>query len=263
MIILSVSSDIGHDLALRYYRAGAKVIGSFRQRDTISDLFRLKGMTLLPCDLNDSESIRNFGLAIRNMGVKWDTFVSSVASQLPIGKFFSCDFDQWEESILTNFTRQLKSLHMLYPFRAEPMANAIFFAGPGTNNAAPYYSAMCVSKIALIKMCELLDGEYENLNIFTIGPGWVQTKIHQQTLDHPEAAGLHFQKVKQFVESKDGTPLLKIFEQIEWLIGQGRQIASGRNFSTVFDLWGEDSLKSALSQDPQMYKLRRFRNEWK
>ena len=50
-------------------------------------------------------------------------------------------------------------------------------AGGGTNNPFTNYSAYCVSKIALIKMCELIDDEYKNLNVFIIGPGLLKPKL--------------------------------------------------------------------------------------
>jgi hypothetical protein len=38
------------------------------------------------------------------------------------------------------------------------------------------------------------------------------------------------------------------------------QIVSGRNISLVFDNWGDSILDEQLKNDPDMYKLRRHRN---
>ena len=61
-------------------------------------------------------------------------------------------------------------------------ASVIFFAGGGTNNAVLGYSAYVLSKIALIKMCELLDAEIAQVKFTIVGPGWINTKIHNETL---------------------------------------------------------------------------------
>ena len=41
----------------------------------------------------------------------------------------------------------------------------MLWAGPGTNNAPKYYSAYITSKVAQIKMTELLDEEFDDLDI--------------------------------------------------------------------------------------------------
>ena len=53
------------------------------------------------------------------------------------------------------------------------------------------YSAYCVGKLLLIKMTELLDSECPDLQVSIIGTGWVNTKIHRQTL----AAGRWQEKI--------------------------------------------------------------------
>ena len=47
----------------------------------------------------------------------------------------------------------------------------------------------------------------------------------------------------------------------DWIINTRRDVVSGRNFSLVFDRWGDPELDKLLKQDPNMYKLRRFGND--
>ena len=53
-------------------------------------------------------------------------------------------------------------------------------------------------------MCELLDDENKDLNVFIVGPGWVKTKIHNQVLDNPQGAGGSYQKVQDFLNNETG-----------------------------------------------------------
>ena len=46
-------------------------------------------------------------------------------------------------------------------------------------------------------MCELLDDEIKNLNIFILGPGFTKTKTHFETLKAGKLAG-KILKVKNF-----------------------------------------------------------------
>jgi NAD(P)-dependent dehydrogenase (short-subunit alcohol dehydrogenase family) len=153
---------------------------------------------------------------------------------------------------------------MLYRYRVNKgVANVALLAGGGTNNPFRYYSAYCVSKIMLMKMCELLDDENKDLNIFIAGPGFVRTKTHFETIRAGKNAGENYYRVKKFMDSGDfGTPIRKIYGGIRWLERQGRKIAGGRNFSIVNDKFGDKRLMLELKKDLNMYKLRRHRNEW-
>jgi hypothetical protein len=110
-------------------------------------------------------------------------------------------------------------------------------------------------------MCELLDDECPDLNAFIIGPGYVRTKIHDETLRAAEAAGPGYEKTVRFLTS-EGTPMTDIHECIEWCVSQGRDVVGGRNISVVHDPWrgGGADLAAALRADPHRYKLRRAGN---
>ena len=183
----------------------------------------------------------------------------------PIGRFFELDFDSWEKSVVTNALSQLRFLHAFYPLRAPSSLNhVVFFTGAGTNGVAPAYSAYCSSKILLFKMCELLDNETPDLNVFIIGPGWVRTKIHEQTLKSAEKAESNLVRTVNFLNSERGeTPYQDIYDCISWGVSQGRAVCGGRNLSVVNDRWRNDGevLSEQLRRDINKYKLRRAGNE--
>lgn len=134
----------------------------------------------------------------------------------------------------------------------------MFMAGGGTNNPFTNYSAYAASKIFLIKMAELLDDESADLNVFVVGPGFVRTKIHGESLAAGAQPGANRQKTLDFLGTP-GTSHEDIFACIEWCFDQGRPVAGGRNFSVVHDPWrdGGPALKAALTEDPNLYKMRR------
>jgi len=192
----------------------------------------------------------------------WDTFISCPCNPLPLENFFKCKFDEWSDSIHTNAIEQLRILHELYPFRNtnQRMPNVVFFAGGGINKAVTKFSAYTISKIMLIKVCEFLDAENEDLNIFIVGPGWTMTKIHQLILKNIDRKDERYYKTKNFMTSKKGTSTDDIYNYIKWLCEQGRDVAGGRNFSVVYDKWRGKSgkeLSIKLKKNPDMYKLRR------
>jgi hypothetical protein len=56
-------------------------------------------------------------------------------------------------------------------------------------------------------------------------------------------------------------PMSKVVECCNWVISQPKEIVGGRNFSVVYDNWGDPRLNIELLKDDNMYKLRRFKNE--
>ena len=137
-------------------------------------------------------------------------------------------------------------------------------AGGGTNGPFRNYSAYCVAKIGLIKMCELIDDEFDNINIFILGPGFTRTKTHLETIKAGKKAGKNYLRVKKFMSSKKntGTSFKEIYDFINWGIKQGKKIVSGRNFSVVNDDWKHKPklLQEKLKKNIAMYKLRRYLN---
>jgi len=186
---------------------------------------------------------------------------SSVGTTEPIDRFFNLNFKKWEKSLDVNMISQLKAIHMLHPLRdKKKICNIALLAGGGTNNPFRYYSAYCLSKIALIKMCELIYDENKDLNIFIIGPGFTKTKGHLETLKAGAKAGKHYYTVKKFWESgNQGTSFKKIFDCINWCIKAGPKSVSGRNISVVHDKWGTKKLIENLEKFHDMYKLRRYK----
>jgi len=261
-ILIGITSDIGTALAIRYAKENHTIIGTYRSRSQIEKLTAIPNCYLFHCDINNKNNISRFVQEFIKLDLRWDTFISCPCNPLPLKSFFKCDFDEWSDSIHINAIEQLRILHRLYPLRSinQQVPNVVFFAGGGINNAVIKFSAYTISKIMLIKMCEFLDAENEDLNIFIIGPGWTMTKIHQLILKNVDQRDKRYYKTKNFIESKRGTNIDDIYNYIKWLCGQGKEIAGGRNFSVVYDKWQGKSgqeLSDKLKKNPDMYKLRR------
>jgi NAD(P)-dependent dehydrogenase (short-subunit alcohol dehydrogenase family) len=263
VFILALSSDIGAALARHYLGQGATVLGTYRS-ELPADLLENPRVRACACDLADPATTEVLTGFLRAAAQPWEVFVSCVGQLSPVGKFLAVPFAAWETSVQVNSTAQLRALHAAYPFRRTGGEVAVvFFAGGGTNNPFTSYSAYCLGKIALIKMCELLDDEAPDINAFIVGTGWVRTKIHAQTLDAGAAAGANFTTTQRFLaEGQIGTSYTDIAAMIDWGCAQGRSVTGGRNFSVVHDPWrdGGQALAATLQSSPNHYKLRRHGN---
>lgn len=264
-IIISASSDIGAAMSRRWLTRGWKIFGTYRTKSQAVDELEAQGVQLVHCDFLDTQSIHDACSNLRMLCPAWDILVMCPGTQDPVGAFIECSFDEWEESARINFMSQMRTIHELLPSRRinsirEPCI--LLFAGGGTNNAPVNYSAYVVSKIALIKMCELLDAEIPDMRFVIIGPGWVKTKIHESTLRAGVRAGANYQRTLLKLAGNECTPMDEVLDCCDWVVDAPRELVSGRNFSVVFDMWGTEQLAKRLTREPDMYKLRRYGNNW-
>ena len=263
VFISSISSDIGLHCARRYLSDGWDVFGTYRSEKLLPDLGFIPRQNLYFLDLADRGSLDSAVQAFLATGRKWTSFMTCAAIPQPLTDFFACRFENWSDSIHVNAIEQLRVLHALGPARSEGMKNAIFYAGPATNGAVTNFSALAVAKIMLIKICELLDAEYGDINPFIVGPGWTKTKTHYDVINDPDVSADKYEETVRFMESGQGTSLDDIYDCIKWLSDMGKEVAGGRNFSVVHDCWGEEALASELRNSRAMYKLRRSGNSWR
>lgn len=263
IFIAGISSDIGQELAARYLAEGHVVWGSYRHQDSLKKI--PMNERLFPCDYARKEDIQFLCRSLARQGFTWDVLISAVGTEEPIGPFFAVDFDAWQENIHINALSQLRLLHGLYRLRRkERPCEVVFFSGAGTNDAAIRYSGYSLSKIALIKMAEILDAECPDLHFYVIGPGIVRTKIHQQTLNKPRESGPNYDKITRFLASDEpGISFDEIHDCIDWCVSSAGDSLSGRNLSLVHDPWrgGGARLIDAIRRDKDMFKLRRSGND--
>ena len=251
-------------MARRWMKKGWNVFGTYRiGSNTVEELSEI-GLRLIHCDLLDNNSVQKACSQVRNLCPHWDNLILAPGTQEPVGTFMNCNFDNWADSIQVNFINQLRIVQKLLPARTTDNVLGpcvLFFAGGGTNNATVNYSAYTISKIALIKMCELLDAEISDVRFTIVGPGWVKTKMHQATLKAGERAGENYKRTKYKLSSDELTPMDDVLDCCDWLINSPREVISGRNFSVAFDMWGTRELSEKLLKDFDMYKLRRHGND--
>lgn len=263
-IILSASSDIGYALSQRWIQNGWSVYGTYRVRSELCSDLESSGAQLIHCDLLNVDSIREASSNLADICPEWDVLVLCSGMLEPIGAFEENDIDQWEDSFRVNFTSQVRFIHSLLPYRRlgnDSIPSVLLFAGHGTNNAPINMSSYIVSKIALIKMCELMDSEMRDTRFIIIGPGPVNTKIHEATYSAGSKGEANYLKTLDRDKKNHWVSMDEVLDCCDWAIDSPREVVSGRNISLVFDYWGEKELDTELLNDPDMYKLRRSGND--
>lgn len=265
VIILSVSSDIGYDLGKRFLRDGFNLIGTYRKYGSMDDFDKYTNCHLLKCDISQKKSINIFLRQFKKLNLKWDILLSCVGDLLPLTSFFECNFENWSDSVQVNSLDQLRVIHGLYPYRNTSVAKVIFFAGGGVNNAVADASAYTAAKIMLIKMCEFLDVENKDISFFSIGPGFLKTKIHRVVYQGKNVSRKKIIETDNYFKTKKSIKMAYLYECLKWLCQQTKDVVGGRNFSLSGDPFRgkkRNLMIRGLMKDKNMYKLRRYKNEF-
>ncbi|MFZ3053687.1 MAG: SDR family NAD(P)-dependent oxidoreductase [Sulfuricurvum sp.] len=263
-IVFSVSSGIGYSLCLKLIQEGYSVFGTYKTfSDDVQNLKEL-GVNLYQSDLLIDVELDKTIKFIKEDVKTWDALFILQATMNPIGKLLDIDMQQWEESIKLNFVNQIKIIHLLLDNRTKrAVPTIITFAGGGTNSGVSKFSAYTISKISLIKMMELLYEEYPDTKFVCVGPGWVKTKIHNETIQAKGNAVEAYTETMKHLDEDNFTDINKVVDCLFWIVNANKEHVSGRNFSVAFDDWGSDFLNHELKNNCNMYKLRREGNQWK
>ena len=261
-IVIGISSAIGAAIAKALQRNNVSVLGSYRSRQHLDNSFADISLEL---DFNSEHSIDDFVRQVKDRVFCWDYLVICSGTMEPIGRFEDIDIEQWVASVGVNLLSPLRLLNGLLAQRqkaTDVRPTVLTLAGGGVNGAPVNYSAYTLAKIGLIKMTELLAAEMPDVNFVNMGPGWVDTPIHRQTLAAGADAGQAFQQTQQRLKENAFVPMEKVVNSAMLLLDDMQNSYSGRNFSAADDPLGTAPLREALQDNPDMYKLRRHNNEW-
>lgn len=262
-VVISLSSDIALALVEEWDRKGWNIVGTYRNKPEVNHELNKK-ITLFHCDLCDAKSCDKVSDDILDVMPDWDILIFATGTLVPIGSFLENSMDEWTTSIHVNFVNQIRLTNRLVNGlrnKPENVPSVIFFAGGGTNNAVLGYSAYTISKIALIKMCELLDTEIADVKFTIIGPGWVKTKIHNETLAAGESNVTSYANTVERMKNNIWVSMSEVVKFIDWIINQPKAVVGGRNFSVVHDDITNGDFLDKIVSTPSMYKLRRFMND--
>jgi NAD(P)-dependent dehydrogenase (short-subunit alcohol dehydrogenase family) len=223
-IIIGINSDIGTGLAQRFIKDEHRVVGTFRNKRSDVNCLQFKA------DLDFIVSSSNLLNWLYDSGTHWDNLIFCVGNPLPLKKFTESHIQgEWRKSLDVNGLHQLSLFQDLFPFRSEKPSVCFLSAG-GVNSCPTNFSAYTLGKTLLVKACELIAAEEPGLNIFTYGPGWVNTKTHDQMAsalpegERKAAIEKFRQSNKTFEEDID-----EIYKDLRLL--QSKNSSSGRNFT--------------------------------
>ena len=261
-ILAGIDSGLGILINKHFRSTDWKVVGTTRRLDAIGDTEN--GTDKYYCDFSLPASIDECTSRILNDYPNWQVLILSIGQLNPIGLMNTLNSDDWDSSFYVNFTGQNRFIkNMIGLSQNNSNRMVLTFAGSGTNSAPEFYSCYTLAKISLIKAMELYAVENPDCKFVSVGTGWMNTPIHEQTLRAGSAAGANFEITKKRIQQSDFGETQLLLDFIDWCLVEDNKVVSGRNFALQNDDWGKQILRKELLSNKDFFKLRRksFENQ--
>ena len=210
--------------------------------------------------------VQNFTEWCVNEFGKIDGLVNCASIYGPIGKTSQVDMDHFLKALHINFYGTVSMCHSFVPiFNVASRKKIVNYSGGGAATPFPNYSAYATSKAAIVRFTENLSFELadEGFDVNCIAPGFVVTRLHQQTLDAgPEKASESFlEQTKQTIEN-GGVPPEKAADLTAFLLSEKSDGISGKFLSAPWDPWEDETFRNNLRNDKDLATLRRIDNKY-
>ena len=134
--------------------------------------------------------------------------------------------------------------------------------GGGAATPFAHYSAYATSKVAIVRLTENLSIELADIDINCVAPGFVITRLHQQTIEagSRNAGDAFYEGTKKQMET-GGVPPEKAADLTSFLLSSNSDGITGKFISAPWDPWTNEDFIDQLRQDKDIATLRRIDNK--
>jgi glucose 1-dehydrogenase len=184
VVITGSSRGFGYALAKEFSRAGAQVVISSRDaesvRSAVSALPNPDATLGLACDVRELEQVRKLAEAAAQRFGQVDIWINNAGLAHPYVKMHEVGPARWRASFETNFFGAyhgcLFALEQMLPRHSGQIINVLGF---GADRPSPSQSAYGASKTALWQLTQTLAQEYANTGILinAVMPGMIWTEM--------------------------------------------------------------------------------------
>ncbi|MBN9414005.1 MAG: SDR family oxidoreductase [Candidatus Eremiobacteraeota bacterium] len=259
ILVTGASMGIGQAIAEEVARQGGRVLLAARHRQPLEEtLAGLSGQghEIHQLDVADNRSVEELAASLQQL----DGLVNNAGIYGPIGPLGEIPMAEFEEAMAINFLGSVRMIRACLPLLQKSARGKIVnMSGGGAATPFPRYSAYACSKVALVRLTENLSQEYPDLDINCIAPGFVLTRLHEQTREAgPERAGSGFFQNTEKQYATGGVEPSVPAALTSWLLGPESDGLSGRFLSAPWDPWREPEFQERLRQQPHLATLRRI-----
>ena len=260
ILVTGGSLGIGLEVSRELARRGARVIVAARGIEAIEaavDSLEGTGHERISLDVSNPAAWEETAVRI-DAGGELHGLVTAAGILGPIGALEQLSAGDLIETIGVNLVGTMLALQFALPRLRAGGGRAVTFSGGGGTSPLARYDAYAATKAAVVRLTENVAASGE-IEINAVAPGFVATRMHDQTLKAgPEAAGHRYYERTHEQLSGGGFPASEAAELVAFLLGPGATGITGRLISAQWDPWKEDAFRARLRTDPDLGRLRRI-----
>ena len=267
IIIFGAAGSIGYYLAKKYLKDDHEIllfVKNKKSKEKLSKLLNLKILDNVIIDYLDIEKKNSIIKKIDKYAFfieETNLIINAIGDLGEIKNILSLDLKKLKKTFNINFFSNLIIIQKILKLRKnKKRLSIILFSGGGATNYRKNFSAYSISKIALVKLVEILSKEINNklIQINAIAPGIIKSKMIDITLKNKNlVAKEEIRKIKQQATYSNKT-LIKLYKVINFLISEKAKKISGKLISSKWDNienWKKKKIDNLIKSD--LYSIRR------
>lgn len=243
-IITGAGRGIGQAIALAFAKEGARVALAARSQaeleETAAQVESLGSKTIVvPTDVTDQGQVERLVAATLDAFSAVDILVNNAGISGPLGPLQDNDVAGWLNTINVNVAGTFLCCRAVIPVMIRQGGGKIInLSGAGGTGAWANLTAYCTSKVAVVRLTEVMALELQDkgITVNALGPGSVHTRMWENMTDQAAQVGADFiHELGLRVTSGEGAPIDDCAELALWLAGDASGNLSGRLISAVAD----------------------------
>ena len=266
-IVAGASGGLGNAIAIAFAQAGATIILVGRNKAVLDEVARScrKVGAVVATKTADVASWDDVEMVVleaeRDLGAV-DVLVNATGVVGPIGLVQEIDPIEWANAVQVNLVGAFHLSRAVIPKMIQRRrGKIILLSGGGATAPFPRFTAYAAAKAGVVRLAETLAEEVKefNVQVNTIAPGFVDTRMQDAVLAAGQDAGAQFQRAKEARETGAGAVAAELAaELVVFLASEDSGALTGKLISAQHDPWrGWAGRGDELNASP-LFTLRRL-----
>jgi NAD(P)-dependent dehydrogenase (short-subunit alcohol dehydrogenase family) len=261
-LITGAGRGIGSAIALAFAGEGANLglcSRTMSETEKVASQAKVLGSKAATyrVDVSNYEDVQNMVNDVALRFGRIDVLVNNAGIYGPIGPFWKNDRTEWLNGVAVNLFGTIHCIMSVLPHMIRQRGGKIINIAGGGEGPFPRFSSYACSKSAIVRLTETLAEELRehHIDVNSIAPGPVNTRLLEEILAAGQEAGDHYQKAKK-QQASGGVSPEKTTALAVFLASESSTGLTGRLLSAVWDNWQELDIKSVKGSS--LYQMRRI-----
>lgn len=270
IIITGGSMGIGFAVAEKCAKEGAKLVLISRHSDGLKKAIEMidgneDDHKYYALDVSKYEEVKELAVDMEKEFSLIDGLVNCAGVYGPIGRLDEINPHEFANAININLLGTFYMCRCFIPLLKKASRGKIVnYSGGGAAGPFPNYSAYAVSKTGIVRLTENLALEFKssNIDVNAVAPGFVVTRLHQETIRAGKKAGKDFLKKTLDQIEKKGISADVAAKLTVFLLSPESDGITAKFISAPWDPWKDRDYINRLKEDKDLATLRRIDNKF-